>query len=230
MLVISTFNIKNDYRKYTKEKTKDIIKYLKDNKIDILNLQEVYKKLDKDLSKELKTINYKRIGKYRGISRLFLRPFNESTPIVTNKKIVEVKHYKLPFLPSIQKRIMTKVVIDYNNELISVYNTHLDFKFDKVKKRELDRIYEIISKDKNKVILTGDFNLKVNKKIFLNFIEKLKEINIIRVQINEKTLKQSMYNRAIDHIFVSKDFDILDARVIKELEISDHYPVLIRIN
>ena len=230
MLVVSSFNIKNDYFKYNKEKTNTIIDYLIDNKIDILSLQELYKRADKDLTRYLLKLDYHIIKKYRFLSRLILRPFNESTPIVTNKRIVEVKHYKLPFLPSIQKRIMTKVVIDYNNELISVYNTHLDFKFDKVKKRELDRIYEIISKDKNKVILTGDFNLKVNKKIFLNFIEKLKEINIIRVQINEKTLKQSMYNRAIDHIFVSKDFDILDARVIKELDISDHYPVLIRIN
>ena len=52
MLVISTFNIKNDYYKYNIDKTKDIINYLNKNQIDILNLQEVYKKLDKDLKRE----------------------------------------------------------------------------------------------------------------------------------------------------------------------------------
>lgn len=229
MLVISTFNIKNDYFKYDKEKTTKIIEYLKKNKIDILNLQELYKKLDKDLSKELKKINYKKIGKYRGASRLLLRPFNESTPIITNKDIISVKHYKLPFLPSIQKRIMTKVIIKYNNELVSIYNTHLDFKFDSVKERELDKIYEIISKDKNKIILTGDFNLKINKKIFNDFIDKLSVLNIERIPINEKTLKQSMFNRAIDHIFISKEFELVDMEVIKDLDISDHYPVLIKL-
>lgn len=229
MLVISTFNIKNDYFKYKKDKTNTILKYLKDNNIDILNLQELYLKLDKDLSKELKKINYKKIGKYRGISRILLKPFNESTPIITNKDIVEIKHFKLPFIPSLQKRVMTKIVIKYNNELVSIYNTHLDFKFDKVKKKELDKIYKIISKDKNKIILTGDFNLKNNKEIFNDFVDKLNKLGIIRIPLDEKTLKQSMYNRAIDHIFVSKEFKIVDKEVIKTLDISDHYPLLIKL-
>jgi len=229
MLVISTFNIKNDYFKYNKSKTKDIINYLINNKIDILNLQELYKKLDKDLTKELKNINYNRFGKYRFKSKLLLKPFNESTPIITNKNVLEVKNYNLPFLPSVQRRIMTKVVIKYNKELVSIYNTHLDFKFDKVKEKELNKILEIISKDKNKIILTGDFNLKINKNIFNNFVDKLKKMNIIRVQANEKTLKFSLYNKAIDHIFISKDFKLLDVEVIKTLDISDHYPILIKL-
>ena len=229
MLVISTFNIKNDYFKYKKDKTNTILKYLKDNNIDILNLQELYFRLDKDLSKELKKINYKKIGKYRGISRILLKPFNESTPIITNKDIVEIKHFRLPFFPSLQKRVMTKIVIKYNNELVSIYNTHLDFKYDKVKKKELDKIYEIISKDKNKIILTGDFNLKNNKEIFNDFVDKLNKLGIVRIALDEKTLKQSMYNRAIDHIFISKEFKIVDKEVIKTLDISDHYPLLIKL-
>ena len=77
--------------------------------------------------------------------------------------------------------------------------------------------------------MTGDFNLKINKKIFLDFIDKLKRINIERIPLDEKTLKQSLYNRAIDHIFISKEFQIIDKEVVKTLEISDHYPLLVRI-
>ena len=222
MLVISTFNIKNDYFKYKKDKTNTILEYLKNNNIDILNLQELYFKLDKDLSKELSKINYKKIGKYRGLSRILLKPFNEST-------LVEVSHFKLPFLPSLQKRVMTKIVIKYNNELVSIYNTHLDYKYDKVKKKELDKIYKILSNDKNKIILTGDFNLKNNKDIFNNFVAKLEKLGIIRIPLDEKTLKQSQYNRAIDHVFISKDFKVIDKEVIKTLDISDHYPLLIKL-
>ena len=229
MLVISTFNIKNDYFKYKKDKTNTILEYLKNNNIDILNLQELYFKLDKDLSKELSKINYKKIGKYRGLSIILIKPFNESTPIITNKNIVEVSHFKLPFLPSLQKRVMTKIVIKYNNELVSIYNTHLDYKYDKVKKKELDKIYKILSNDKNKIILTGDFNLKNNKDIFNNFVAKLEKLGIIRIPLDEKTLKQSQYNRAIDHVFISKDFKVIDKEVIKTLDISDHYPLLIKL-
>ena len=73
---------------------------------------------------------------------------------------------------------MTKIVIKYNNELVSIYNTHLDYKYDKVKKKELDKIYKILSNDKNKIILTGDFNLKNNKDIFNNFVAKLEKLGI----------------------------------------------------
>ena len=229
MLVVSSFNIKNDYFKYNKEKTNTIIDYLIDNKIDILSLQELYKRADKDLTRYLLILDYHIIKKYRFLSRLILRPFNESTPIITNKKIISKKNYRLPFLPSFPKRIMTKIVIEYNNELISVYNTHLDNRNENVQEKELKRITKILEKDKNKIILTGDFNLKINKGIFISFMKRLSKLNIVRVEIDEKTLKQSNYNRAIDHIFVSKDLKVIDKKVIKDLEISDHYPILIKI-
>lgn len=229
MLVVSSFNIKNDYFKYNKEKTNTIIDYLIDNKIDILTLQELYKKADKDLTKYLLDLDYHIIKRYRFISRLILRPINESTPIITNRKIISKRNYRLPFLPSFPKRIMTKIVIEYNNELISIYNTHLDNRNVNVQEKELKKISKILEKDKNKIILTGDFNLKINKGIFISFIKRLSKLNIVRVEIDEKTLKQSKYNRAIDHIFVSKELKVIDKKVIKDLEISDHYPILIKI-
>ena len=229
MLTVSTFNIQNNYFKYDIFKANTIINYLKDNKIDVLNLQEVYTKLDRDITRGLNKINYKMVGKYRGRSKIVFRPFNESTPIITNREIIDIDNYRLPFLPSVQKRIMTRIVIRYNKELVSIYNTHLDYKFNSVKERELNRIYEIISKDKNKIILTGDFNLKINNNILLNFIDKLKKLNIIRIPLDEKTLKWSRYNRAIDHIFISDSFKVIEKEVVKDLDISDHYPLLIKL-
>ena len=226
MIRISTFNIQNDFKKYEDNKTKDIYNYIRKNNIDIIGLQEVYSKLLKDLKVQIKD-RYNLIGKYRFISKILLNRVNEMNPIITKYDIITNKTYNLPHLPSLLKRIVTKAVIDYNGKKISIYNTHLDFKYDKVKKKQLDKIYKLIKKDNNPIILFGDFNLKNNKEIFNNFTDKLEELSIYRVHLDEKTFKESKYKREIDHIFISKDFKLLNKEVVKDLEISDHFPVLI---
>ena len=151
-------------------------------------------------------------------------------PIITNKKVIEKKIYHLPFFPSFLKRIVTKVVIEYNGRLISIYNTHLEVRNQKVKERQLKKIYNLISKDKNLIILMGDFNLKNNKEIFNEFEDLLKTKRIYRVEFNHKTLKISKYKREIDHIFLSNEFKLLDKKVIEDLDISDHYPIMVEVS
>ena len=202
MLTISTFNIQN---KEDKNKIKLIKNYLIDNNIDILNLQEAYPKFMREFQSDLK--DYKVTGNYR---YLYFPKINESNPIITNKKVLYSKTYNLPHLPSLLNRIITKTVVVIDNKEISIYNTHLDYQYLSVKKRQLNKILKLIKKDKNPIILTGDFN-------------------IYRVQIDEKTFKPSKYKRAIDHIFISKDFKLVDKNVVKDIETSDHYPVLIRV-
>lgn len=225
---ISTFNIQNDYGKYDKSKSKQIYNYLKSNKIDVLGLQEVFSKCGDDLINYLGN-SYKMIGKYRFFSKLLLRRFNEKNPIVTNYKIVSFKTYHLPFFPSILKRVLTHVVIEYKGKEISIYNTHLEVRNLNVKKRQLNKIYSILKEDPREKILMGDFNLKTNKPLFLDFIESLEEIGMVRVPLDEKTLKQSRYSREIDHIFISSKFKLKNKQVIKDLDISDHYPVIVEL-
>ena len=225
---ISTFNIQNDYGKYDKSKSKQIYNYLKSNKIDVLGLQEVFSKCDDDFINYLGN-SYKMVGKYRFFSKLLLRRFNEKNPIVTNYKIVSFKTYHLPFFPSILKRVLTHAVIEYKGKEISIYNTHLEVRNLNVKKRQLNKIYSILKEDSREKILMGDFNLKTNKPLFLDFIESLEEIGMVRVPLDEKTLKQSRYSREIDHIFISSKFKLKNKQVIKDLDISDHYPVIVEL-
>lgn len=229
MLRISTFNIQNDFSSYSRTKAIDIVDYLIKNKIDVLGLQEVFSKCNKDLKKELEIYGYSVLGKYRFYLHFLLKRFNEKVPIVTNKKIVSCKTYHLPSFPAPLKRIVTKTVILYNDKLISIYNTHLDYMMDNVKKRELNKLIKLIEKDDNLIILMGDFNLKCNNKFFNDFSKVLEDNNIYRVEINEKTLKASKFERAIDHIFLSREFKLLKSEVVKNIDISDHYPVLIDI-
>lgn len=227
MITICTFNIQNNFKNYNSTKSKQIIKLLKNKNIDVYNLQEVYSKIDKDLKKTIKSLAYTINGTYR-----FLIPtrYNEKNPIITNKKVISNRTYHLPFLPSITKRIMTKVVIEDNGKLVSIYNTHLEVRKEKVKERQLKRILKILKKDNNPIILTGDFNLKTNNEMFNKFIKELESIGIKHIDIADKTLKISKYHRAIDHIFISEEFKLISKDRITDLEISDHYPVLIQID
>ena len=229
MLTISTFNIQNNGKRYHQDKAVQIKKYLEDYAIDFLNLQEMFIPCEKDLLNLLKDTAYKLYGSYRYKLGVMKR-INEKTPIMTQKRVLFHKTYHLPFLPSLLKRVVTKVVIQEDDgRKITVLNTHLDYKYDFTKKRQLDFLLKLISKEKNAMIITGDFNLKNNKKIFLDFIENLEKLGIYHVETYDKTLKQSKYKRAIDHIFYSKEFTLLDVKIVKDLLISDHYPVLIKI-
>ena len=126
--------------------------------------------------------------------------------MITNKPIISTKTYHLPHLPSLLNRIITKTIIKLDSQEITVLNTHLDYKYTLAKKRQLQAILKLLKKETNPVILTGDFNLKNNKELFNNFVKDLENLNIYHVEIDEKTLKTSKYKRAIDHIFLSKNF------------------------
>ena len=112
---------------------------------------------------------------------------------------------------------------------ISIYNTHLEVRNLSVKKRQLKKIYNLLKNDHREKILMGDFNLKTNKTIFLDFVSLLESIGMTRIPLNEKTLKQSRYSREIDHIFISNGFALKKKQVIKNLNISDHYPVIVEL-
>ena len=224
-MIISTFNIQNDFKKYKKEKSKIIYNYLNKYNIDILGLQEVFYMCNHDLKKEIKSL-YEMKGKYRFILKLLHLTSNEKTPIITKHKIISHKSYRLPFRPSHLRRVLTNVVIDYNGNKISIYNTHLESRLDIVKQNQLNKILEIIKNDNLPKIIMGDFNLKNNNKLFIEFEKKLKDINISRIPVCENTFKESNSDKAIDHILISNEFKINSFEVIKNIDISDHYPII----
>lgn len=223
MLTICTFNIKNNYKEYNITKTNKIIKLIKDNKIDYLCTQELFDKCKKDINNK-----YNIFGKSRYKLKI-LKKYNESVGIITNHKVIYNKTKNLPFFPSLTKRIYTKIITEYNNNLITIINIHLENKKTYVKKRQLNKLLKIIRQEQNNIIITGDFNSKINHDIFINFINELKKLGIKRIPINTKTLKQSKYNKAIDHIFISNNFEVIEKKVIKDLDISDHYPLIVKL-
>ena len=170
-MIVATFNLENK-KEYNKA---EIIKrFIEDYKIDVLCVQELTKDLESKL--KIKLPNYNFYGKYR--MPISFLPYNESNKIITKLGYFNTKTYHLPHFPYLLPRIITKTILFYNNEKISIYNTHISYENDYIKEKQLNIIYELIKKDSNKKILTGDFNLKINNKVFINFINKLKEIGI----------------------------------------------------
>ena len=226
-MILSTFNIQNNYRNYNLSKANNIYNYFNDYNIDILCMQEVFDKCDNDLITLFNKHYY--VGKYRYILMPFFRKKNEKNPIISRYKIIKYKTYYLPFIPSKYKRILTHAVVEFEGIQISIYNTHIEIHDNDVKKRQLNRIIKIINKDNRPKIIVGDFNSKINNTIFLNFINCLEDNNIYRVDFNGKTLKASKDSLAIDHIFLSDDFIIKKKKLLNNIEFSDHYPLLVEI-
>ncbi len=223
-MIISSFNIQNDYKIYNSKKASEIKKYIEDNKIDIIGMQEVFSLCNRDLKKLLS--NYKMVGKYRSL----YSKINEKNPIISKYPIIKYKTYRLSSYPSKYKRIMTHAVVLYNGEEISIYNTHLEIKIKRVKRKQFFEIYRILKNDKRPKILMGDFNSKIDDPLFNSFISLLNIMDIKRIPIFDNTFKTHKDKKAIDHIFISSDFIIKKYDVIKYLDISDHYPLLLSLD
>ena len=252
-IIVGTVNVQNKYKInnyngiYNNIDNVNLFKkIIEDNNIDIIGTQEMTEPYINRLKKILN--KYKIVGGYRytviGNYFKFTKKYNETTSIISKHKILHTKTIWLPFKPDNKEqftklknpliyRILTKSLIDlegYGN--IYFLNTHLDYKYKSVQKKQLDKIYKIIKKIKIPLILTGDFNMNIEKEYFNDFIKKLDKLNIKRVEISSRTYKNHKKDLAVDHIFIDKSFNVEEIQYIKDdiyNDFSDHYPVISRI-
>ena len=232
-----SFNVRNRYKIKNYDgtyKNNDTVKklsnYIIQNKIDVVCLQEVIELYRDRLTLELN--DYKVYGNPRMGRSIFtkvidiIKRFNESVNIYSNLKIVKNINYRLPFLPDLLPRVATRIDLKNN---ITVINTHLSA-YNKISKnRQLKKLYKIIKKIDNPVILLGDFNMNIKSNILTRFINELDLIGIKHIDIKGRTFKKSKRDLPIDHVFVSKELKIKKIEKIKDKEVSfsDHYPILI---
>ena len=238
---IMSFNVRNRYRIKNYDgiyKNKDTVimlsNYIKKNRIDIVCLQEVIESYRDRLTFELK--DYTHYGNPRMGNSIFtkiidiIKRFNESVNIYTNVDVTNNKNYKLPFLPDIMPRVATR--IDIKDKNITIINTHLSA-YNKISKnRQLKKIYKIIKKINNPIILLGDFNMNTKSNVLTNFIKRLELLGIKHMDIQGRTFKKSKRDMPIDHIFISNSLKVksIDKITDKEVSFSDHYPILLEIS
>ena len=249
-LRIGTINCQNNEENRSNKNNNALIlaNHIIDKKYDIVGTQEVTISFTNNLINNL--IGYNIYGNFqygKGIINnlvKIVKDYNQANQIITKYKSCKTRTYTLPWIPftykdfvrgfkkkSIFKRLMTLIKVNINNYDIYILNAHLDYYIYNIQKKQLDYIYKRISKLDGKVILMGDFNLDVGDELFINFINKLESIGIKRVPMNEKT-NDSKYSEesAIDHVFVSNEFNILDYGTYDDLtSITDHKAIYVDI-
>ena len=228
-----SFNLKNVFlQEMNKEKVSFISNFIKNNNIDIVNVQELSVISKKRLKKVLNNYNFYGDFRYRKIFSLL--PMNENNNIITNKKVeynetIRLKDklfYKIIHFPLLP-RIATIAII---NDMC-IINTHISNRIKKVKDVQIELLKIVINKYKNyKIILTGDFNMTIKNETFKDFINCLEDLNIIRVPLNEPTWHGINKEYTLDHIFISRNIGLKDYKVLSSNKFSDHDILYIETN
>ncbi len=158
ILTIASFNIQNSYMKENIDENQaieELANIIETEQIDILCCQEMLKIPLESLKKKLG--HYHIIGKYRYGNNTFskhltiLRKYNESTPILTNQRIIQSHDYRLPWFPvnpnelkngifkyhSITPRILTEALLKLDDiYILRVFNTHLEKRILTIKRKQ----------------------------------------------------------------------------------------------
>ena len=80
-------------------------------------------------------------------------------------------------------------------------------------------------------MLTGDFNMNEKDSDFKNFVLSLEEKAIKKVNIKNNTyMAPNGKKSTIDHIFIPKDWKIVESGIIDNEDISDHKPIYVLID
>lgn len=214
-----------------------LAKEIENQQFDLIGTQELTINYVSALAFHLK--NYRFYGKYRYGNLLTNLPYNENNNILTNKKVLSSKTIWLPWIPksfedkvtsvtkmSIMPRIATIIITeDEKYGKICMINTHLDYQIPSLQIKQLEAIRNLVLKygQTYPVVLTGDFNMEIGTSYFDDFISKIEDINMQRVQINDKTwYDKDGVGKTLDHIFIPSDWNVEDAGVIDSKGTSDH--------
>lgn len=249
---IMTFNLRCDFVLDFNNRwaiRKDIaVNLINEYECDFIGVQEVTKKMHDYLCCNLKEYNI--VGKPRS------EKISDERNDILIKKQFEIEKYKTFWLSdnpekvgsskwySLYPRICTTAVINLeNNKKIRVCNSHLDCFLPKAREYGLKRLIEVIEKEQEQeelpLIIMGDFNATPNSKLIQNFKNG---VYMDKKMVAVQEFNSSMYKERtrgdfkgrkrglhIDYIFVSEEFEILDAQIVKFNENgrypSDHYPI-----
>ncbi len=250
---VMTFNIRADnildINNRWEKRAELVYETIRKYDCDIIGLQEVTEKMHVDICNNIK--DYTIIG--AGRTKRF---FSEKNSILIKKEysMLDEKTFWLSKTPdksgstvmfSLFPRICTTAVCQLDEKRkVRIYNTHLDCLSAKAREFGLKKIIEVIEKnyeqDHLPCILMGDFNATPDSRMIKKFkngqytSKKLFAVQDINDALYKKTTMGMFKGKEkgihIDYIFVSEEFEIESAEVVKHHKLgkypSDHYPIV----
>lgn len=219
-----------------------VLQFLRKENPDIIGMQEVYNNKNFDLLKS--KLGYS----YASFAPAFKENLKEGIveqgnailskfPIIAEKTIFYDVPYDNNFIRpetdfSRVPRNLQQAVLEINGIKLNISNTQGIWGFDgKDTERRLQMAKTIIKeiKDKENVILTGDFNINQGTKTIANIGKHLKEIfkdELVNTFNTKRKPERSGYNKAVvDRIFVNKNIKVLE-HYCPQVDISDHLPLV----
>ncbi len=225
---------------------------------DIFCLQEAYNSYDENLAPNLRSAELlaKQFNTYYFRFAPLLRHIRPEGkiefgnlvfsrfPIISHQEIF----FDIPYDPDFIKekchgdfqripRNMQRVEIKLNGKIINVFNVHGIWGFhgrDTQRRLKMSEIIVKEIKDKENVIMAGDFNLSPNTKTIKKIENHLVSVfgTSLVSTFNMKRKTNASYGKAaVDMIFVSKNIKVLD-KFCYQVDVSDHLPLgcLVEVN
>ncbi len=218
---------------------------------DIIGMQEALLNQVNDIAAQMPGYDWVGVGRDNGVTQ------GEFSPIFYNSQKYQLKEQgwfwlsETPNIPTIgwdaaYPRVCTYILLeDYDtHDNFWVFNTHLDHLGIEARERSVRLIWNKIqelTKPKQHVLLTGDFNSVTGEKPITFINRKLndtKQESATIVEEAEGTFNDfditAKLERRIDYIFVSKKIEVFKYGVLSEMVgnryPSDHFPVYAEIS
>ena len=227
-MTIITFNLQNDFFKQTIDKKTKLLAFIKEENADIICFQELTAKLKKYLEESLE--NYTLIGSSRYQTNSMIDEYN-SILVKKNIKILKTqtfplyKKYRHAYF-SIFPRVCTYVKLEKNNQVIQVYNTHLDHLFNFTRSKQLEILKSKIENSPVPTVITGDFNMVKTNNVFKTFVKP--ELINTGETLTKSTLKY-IHQLPIDYILTTKNIECSNIQIAENVHLSDHYPLIAKV-
>lgn len=203
----------------------NILTFLKSSDSDIICLQEVDRKTFRSYFQSQPEYIFKKLSlNYIYTPTQNMIAGQTGNMIISRYPIVSSEEHALPF--GKYPRKIHKATIKTPLGDLAVLNTHLDLS-KSIRKEQIDEIAKLLEKSKEPFILAGDMNTSN-----LSELHKLSSLATDTGKIIEKenlpTFINKKYTSRIDYIFISEDI-ILQSYEVSNLNLSDHEPVIIKI-
>jgi len=211
------------------------LKLIRDNKPDIFFFQELvsYKSKKDRYPRDLKRI----LNEYEIIS---------SGRLTIGSKFPILKKEFINFPSKGMRDDLIEADILINNRVVTIFNIHLytllrpDDLFSrdiysilrerqKLRNEQLEKLFQEINKNKNPLIIAGDFNTPPRGNFYRRITDKLQDTFSEKGNGFGYTYGKPFPFIRIDYVFTGNGIKTLSAKVLKE-KISDHYPLFIRVN